>query len=76
MARAERSPIARDDSQLFPRGACEAATAQSSRERIDRDRNEVEALGAGEAALNDQAIAGQPLAPDDLAQIIGKVFER
>ena len=74
MARGLRSPIARHDSQLFPRCGCEATTAQSSRQRIDRNGREVEALGAAQAALDDQPIAGQPLAADDLTQVVGEVF--
>ena len=74
MARELRSLIARDDSQLVHRCGCEAATAQSSRQRIDRNGREVETLGAAKAGLDDQPITGQRLAADDFAEVVDEVF--
>src|ERR1700682_3857409 len=76
IARELRSLIARDDSQLFPRCSCEASTAQSSCQRIDRNGSEVETLDAVQAALDHEPITGQFLAADDLPEIVGEVFKR
>src|SRR5712664_3528598 len=76
IARELRSPIARHDSQLIPGCSCEAATAQSSRQRIDRNGREVEALDAASAALDDEPITGQRLAANDFSEVVGEVFER
>lgn len=76
MARELWSPIAREDSQLFPRCGCEAATAEYGRQGIDRTGHEVETFSAGDAALNDKLVARQPFAADDLAQVVRKMFQR
>src|SRR5882724_11133758 len=76
MAREFSSPIARNDSQLVHRCGCEAATAPSSRERIDRDGYEVEAFSAAKATIDHELIARHGLAADDLSEIIGKTLQR
>ena len=76
MAREFSSPIARNDSQLMHRCSWESATAWSGRERIDRNGREVEALGAAKAAVDNEAIARQGLAADDLAEIVCKMLQR
>lgn len=76
MARESSSPIARNDSQLVHRCSWESATAWSSRERIDRNGREVEAFSAAKAAVDNEAIARQGLAADDLPEIVCKMLQR
>ena len=61
MAREVRSPIARDDSQLFPRGVCEAATAQSGRERLPGYQLVIERSATGAERLNFIPISVDPM---------------
>jgi len=72
MAREVRSPIARDDSQLFP---CGWSTAERCRQRIDRIRHEAQTIDAT-SVLDDETIARQPLSAHDLAQVVGEVLQR
>src|SRR5579863_2696440 len=72
MARDMRSPIARDDSQLFP---CGWSTARRCRQRIDRNGHEAETIDAT-SVLDDETITGQPLSAHDLAQVVGEVLQR
>jgi hypothetical protein len=76
MAREFSSPIARNDSQLMHRCSWESATAWSGPEWIDRNGREVEALGAARTAVDNEAIARQGLAADDLPEIVCKMLQR
>ena len=76
MARAFWSLIARADSQLIPRWRGEATLAQSLRQRVNRDRSEIHSFCPTRVVCDDELIARQGLAAHDLAQVIGKMFER
>ena len=67
--------MARVNSQLILCFRHQAAFAQSLRERVDQDGREIQSFGTIRVACDDQAIAWQGLAMNDLAQVVGKVFE-
>src|SRR3546814_10369166 len=68
--------IARDDSQLIPRASCRAATAARDAERVGIGWYEGQDFGTADALLDSQAVAGQRLAADDVAQVVGEMLER
>src|SRR3546814_16371828 len=70
------SLIARDDSQLIPRASCRAATAARDAERVGIGWYEGQDFGTADALLDSQAVAGQRLAADDVAQVVGEMLER
>ena len=76
MARVCRSPIARRDSQSVPRSNWVAKATKRLRQRVDRKWCEEEPFAFIRVVRDAKAIAGQSLATDDLAQIVGKMFER
>src|SRR3546814_18872103 len=70
------SLIARDDSQLIPRASCRAATAARDAERVGIGWYEGQDFGTADALLDSQAVAGQRLAADDVAQVVGEKIGR
>src|SRR3546814_20035400 len=65
-----------DDSQLIPRASCRAATAARDAERVGIGWYEGQDFGTADALLDSQAVAGQRLAADDVAQVVGEMLER
>lgn len=76
MARDLWSPIARANSQLFPRLRDEPALSESLCKRIDRSGRKVQTLRAVWILRDDEFIAWQRLPAHDLAQVISKVLDR
>ena len=75
MARESRSPIARADSQVFPR-ATETTLAQTFYKRIDGSRRKDETFSASRSRSDEKTVARHCLATDYFAQVVGKMFER
>src|SRR5215216_5478187 len=75
MARESRSPIARADSQVFPR-ATETTLAQTFYKRIDGIRRKDETFSASRSRSDEKTVARHCLATDYFAQVVGKMFER
>src|SRR3546814_16467238 len=76
MARECRSHIARGDSQLIPMVSWRAATAARDAEPVGIGWYEGQDFGTADALLDSQAVAGQRLAADDVAQVVGEMLER
>jgi hypothetical protein len=74
MARRVWSPMARGDSQLFPRATGSVAPGRYAEMRIGGNKGQ--AVAASHVPLDAQVVTRERLAADDVAQVVGKMLER